>query len=98
MLRSLKIFSHTSFNIIESSKRVGGDEIFVVWIGEQSWLEDEGKSVELISLTTIWFICSELLEEVDSLSHMIESSSSEYDSIIIVLEGAATFRGCTTNV
>jgi len=49
----LKIFSHTSFDIIESSKRVGGDETCVVWIGEQSWLEDEGKSVEVISVKTI---------------------------------------------
>jgi len=29
---------------------------------------------------------------------MIEYSSSESESIIIVLEGAATLRGCTTNV
>jgi len=61
----LKIFSHTFLNIIESSNRVGGDETIVVWIGEQSWLEDEGIFVELISLTTIWFICSELREEVE---------------------------------
>jgi len=53
LLRSLKIFSHTSFNIIESSKRVGGDETIMVWIGEHSWLEDEGTSVEVISVTAI---------------------------------------------
>jgi len=29
---------------------------------------------------------------------MIESSSSEFDSIIIASEGVATFKGCTTSV
>jgi len=29
---------------------------------------------------------------------MIEYYSSESESIIIVLEGAVTFKGCTTNV
>jgi len=97
LLISLKIFSHTSFNTIESSKRVGGDETVVVWIGAHSSLEDEGISVKVMLLTAVWFICSEL-EEVEGWSHMIESSSSESDSIIIVLEGAATFRGCATKL
>jgi len=45
----LKIFSHTSCNIVESSKRVGGNETFVVWIGEQVWLVELGVSMIEVS-------------------------------------------------
>jgi len=37
---------------------VGGDETVMVWIGEHSGLKDEGTSVELTSVTTIWFVGS----------------------------------------
>lgn len=53
----MKILSHTPVIIIESKNRVGGEEIFVVWIGVQvwrAWDEDEGKSVVVFSVTTIW--------------------------------------------
>ena len=49
------MFSHTSFNITESNKRVSGGETFVVkgwWI---IWVEEQGSSVLKISVATIWF-------------------------------------------
>ena len=45
----MKIFSQTSCNIIESSKRIGGGETTVVMIWGQVWLEELGVSMIEVS-------------------------------------------------
>jgi len=55
LFRSFKILSQTSFNIVDSRRRVGGGDTFVVKICGQVWLEEQGKYVEMFSVTTIWF-------------------------------------------
>ena len=53
LFRSLKRFSQTSFNILDSYKRVGGGGIVVGW--GAIVVEEEGVSMLEISIAAGWF-------------------------------------------